>query len=85
MRSPAGHAAYFGYEADDIHATGTIVSNEARIAKASARAYGAGVTLANSTISFDLPYRFRFAGHIHQDRSCATCRRAFRSLMSRAR
>ena len=58
------HAAYFGYEADDIHATGTIVSNEARIAKGSARAYGAGVTLNDSTISFDLPYRFRFAGHI---------------------
>ena len=59
-----GHAAYFGYEADDINATGTIVSNQARIAKASARAYGAGVALTNSTISFDLPYRFRFAGHI---------------------
>ena len=58
------HAAYFGYEADDIRATGTIVSNEARIAKGSARAYGAGVTLNGSTISFDLPYRFRFAGHI---------------------
>src|SRR5262245_43608604 len=58
------HAAYFGYEGDDIRATGTIVSNEARIAKASARAYGAAVTLVNSTISFSLPYRFRFAGHI---------------------
>lgn len=58
------HAEYFGYKADDIRATGTIVSNEARIAKGSARAYGAGVTLNDSTISFDLPYRFRFAGHI---------------------
>lgn len=58
------HAAYMGYEGDDVRATGTIVSSEARIAEGSATAYGAAVTLASSTIRFDSPYAFRFRGSV---------------------
>jgi TamB, inner membrane protein subunit of TAM complex len=58
------HAAYFGYEADDLRATGTIAPTEARIEAGTARAYGADVRLAKSTIGFEAPYHYRFAGRI---------------------
>jgi hypothetical protein len=58
------HAGYFGYEGDDIRATGTIVSSEARISEGAATAYGASVKLESSTISFAAPYAFRFRGSV---------------------
>lgn len=59
------HAAYIGYEADDIVARGTLTSTDVRIAAVTATAYGANVRLAPSTLAIDAPYGFRFVGTAH--------------------
>lgn len=56
------HAAYLGYEADDVEARGTITGTDVRLAAATATAYGANVRLAGSTIAIDAPYGFHFVG-----------------------
>ena len=60
------HAAYLGYEGDQVRARGTVVSNEVRIAEGSASAYGARVQISTGTIAFAAPYAFRFRGSVEQ-------------------
>ncbi|MBS1817680.1 MAG: translocation/assembly module TamB domain-containing protein [Acidobacteria bacterium] len=56
------HAAYLGYEADDVQARGTITRTDVLIARATATAYGANVRLRDSTLAIDAPYPFHFTG-----------------------
>ncbi len=56
------HAAYIGYEADNVIAAGTLTATEAVIAAATATAYGADVRVRSGAIAIDAPYRYRFAG-----------------------
>lgn len=56
------HAAYIGYEADNVTARGTLTASEAVIAAATATAYGADVRVGTGAIGLDAPYRYRFAG-----------------------
>jgi autotransporter translocation and assembly factor TamB len=56
------HAGYLEYEADAVKAHGTITATEARIATATARAYGANVSISSGFIGIDAPFRFAFIG-----------------------
>jgi hypothetical protein len=56
------HAAYMGYEADDVMAQGRLTSTETVVAHATATAYGANVRVASGTIGLDAPFPYRFAG-----------------------
>ncbi len=56
------HARFLEYEADDVRATGRLTEGEALITQGDATAYGANVTLRQSTISLESPYAFRFLG-----------------------
>lgn len=56
------HAAYIGYAADNVRATGTLTATDALIASATATAYGADVRVRDGRIAIDAPYGYRFAG-----------------------
>jgi autotransporter translocation and assembly factor TamB len=57
------HAAFMGYEADNVRAEGTLTDTEARIDRLRGVAYGSTVTAgAASSIGLDAPYPFRFEG-----------------------
>jgi autotransporter translocation and assembly factor TamB len=58
------HAMYLNYAADDLDARGQITASEVLIARATGRAYGAGVATSNGSIGIDSPYPFRFAGRV---------------------
>ena len=57
-----GHVAFLGYEADDLEASGEIVEHEARIARATATAYGANVSIDTGAIGIGSPFAYRFTG-----------------------
>jgi autotransporter translocation and assembly factor TamB len=56
------HAAYLGYEADDVRARGTITATEVLIASTTATAYGANLVLSAGSIGLASPFPFRFQG-----------------------
>jgi autotransporter translocation and assembly factor TamB len=56
------HAGYLEYAADNLKAHGTLTPTEAQIASATARAYGANVSVSSGAIGIDNPNTFRFAG-----------------------
>ncbi len=56
------HAAFLGYEGDDVRARGTITPREALVDDLRARAYGADVTASASSIGLDEPFPFAFRG-----------------------
>jgi hypothetical protein len=56
------HAAYLGYEADDLRVRGEITRKEAILSGATATAYGANVRVETGAIGIDAPYTYRFAG-----------------------
>jgi autotransporter translocation and assembly factor TamB len=56
------HAAFMTYAGDDVRASGRITEHEALIATGVATAYGANVTLKDSSIALARPYAFRFQG-----------------------
>lgn len=61
----ASHAAFMGYEADDVVARGDITAAEVRIAGGTATAYGANVRLDGGSIGIDSPFPFAFKGVIN--------------------
>jgi translocation-and-assembly-module (TAM) inner membrane subunit TamB-like protein len=56
------HAAYLSYAADNLKAHGVLTPTDARIASATAKAYGADVTVSDGSIGIDSPNRFAFKG-----------------------
>jgi len=56
------HAEYLGYAADRLKAHGVLTPTDARIASATANAYGASVTVSAGSIGIDAPNTFSFAG-----------------------
>ena len=56
------HAAFMGYEADDVRARGHITATDVIVESGTATAYGANVTLDAGRIGIDSPYTFNFAG-----------------------
>src|SRR5262245_13564816 len=56
------HAAYLGYAADNLKARGVLTPVDARIASATAKAYGADLTVSNGSIGIDSPNTFAFKG-----------------------
>jgi len=56
------HAAYLGYQADNVDARGHLTHRDAIIEAATATAYGANVSLTAGSIGIDAPYLFSFAG-----------------------
>jgi hypothetical protein len=56
------HAAYLGYEADEVAARGRITDTDVLIASMTATAYGANIRLSSSTLAIDSPYAFHFVG-----------------------
>ena len=59
------HAAFMDYGADNVRARGVLTATEAKIAAATATAYGAGVSLVDgSAITLNEPYPFRFVGRV---------------------
>lgn len=56
------HAAYLGYEADDVRARGTLTAEEAVLESVTATAYGANVRVDAGAIGIDAPYLYRFTG-----------------------
>ena len=60
------HAMYMNYAADDIRANGQITESTVLVQRATARAYGAGATVANGSIGIDAPFPYRFQGVINQ-------------------
>ena len=56
------HADYMHYAGDDVRANGTITEHEVIVASATARSYGAGVTLTSGSIGIDEPFPFHFQG-----------------------
>jgi hypothetical protein len=56
------HAAYAGYQADQVRIRGTITEREWRIANGSAVAYGSRVNLSNGAITLSTPHPFYFQG-----------------------
>ena len=78
------HAAYLGYEADQVNARGHITHDEAIIATATATAYGANVRVTSGSIGIDAPFVSLLpAGPMAS--ICAASRQPFRCRMSRAR
>src|SRR5262249_55188645 len=57
-------AMYMSYAADDLKARGQITSRAVLVAHATAKAYGARVTLTDGSIGIDAPFPFRFQGQI---------------------
>lgn len=60
------HAMYMNYAADDIRANGQITESTVMVQHATARAYGAGATVANGSIGLDSPFPYRFQGVINK-------------------
>jgi autotransporter translocation and assembly factor TamB len=58
------HAMYMNYAADNLRARGRLTDTEVQIADATASAYGAAVTSADSTIGINGPFPFHFQGRI---------------------
>lgn len=56
------HAAYIGYEIDDLKARGTLTATDALIADATGTAYGSALHITNGSIGIDAPYTYRFQG-----------------------
>lgn len=56
------HVSFMGYAGDNLRARGVITATEVLIETATARAYGAAVTTAASSIGIDDPFPFRFRG-----------------------
>jgi len=61
-RFDGAHAMYMDYAADNVHARGQLTSTDALVSQATAVAYGARVTTADSSIGLDDPFPFRFRG-----------------------
>ncbi|MGE5242770.1 MAG: translocation/assembly module TamB domain-containing protein [Betaproteobacteria bacterium] len=55
-------ASFMGYGATNVRARGTITQTEALVSQATARAYGADVTITDGAIGIDAPFPYRFAG-----------------------
>ena len=56
------HTEYLGYAADKLKAQGVLTPTDARIASATANAYGASLTVTGGSIGIDTPNTFAFAG-----------------------
>jgi autotransporter translocation and assembly factor TamB len=56
------HAAYIGYEVDDLTARGTLTATDALIADATGVAYGSHMHIVNGSIGIDAPYAYHFVG-----------------------
>jgi hypothetical protein len=54
------------YAADDLRANGQITESTVLVQRATARAYGAGATVANGSIGIDSPFPYRFQGVINK-------------------
>jgi hypothetical protein len=61
-RFKGSHAAYMGYEADDVVARGQLTPTETVLAQVTATAYGANVRVDSGAIGLDAPFPYRFAG-----------------------
>jgi autotransporter translocation and assembly factor TamB len=61
-RFKGAHAAYMGYEADDVVARGQLTPTETVLAQVTATAYGANVRVDSGAIGLDAPFPYRFAG-----------------------
>jgi autotransporter translocation and assembly factor TamB len=57
---------YMNYAADAIRANGQITESTVLVQHATARAYGAGATVANGSIGLDSPFPYRFQGVINK-------------------
>ena len=56
------HAAFMGYEADNVRVRGTLTPTDALISEASGIAYRSNFHIAAGSLGIDTPYRFRFQG-----------------------
>jgi autotransporter translocation and assembly factor TamB len=56
------HADYLHYAGDEVRARGVITAREVLVTSATARAYGADVTLTAGSIGIDEPFPFHFQG-----------------------
>ena len=78
------HAGYLGYAADNLKAQGVLTPTDARIASATANAYGASLTVS---CRFDRHRRSEHVSHSPVPRAVSTsvsCRKRFRCLTSKA-
>ena len=56
------HAAYLGYEMNNLHTRGTVTKTDAVIADATGTAYGSALHITAGSIGVDTPNTYRFVG-----------------------